>query len=198
MQPQRTRRTPLSPDRITIADTNPAPTQTPSDEPPAASVASPLPPDPAPERQSISANTDPTPGSDQIFLSLRRADQLFLGSLLLVLLLLLIACRWKLSGGGRAEIEIVSQQPREYFYTIDINRASWVEWAQLDGIGEKLARRIIEDRNEHGPFRSVDEIRRVRGLGPKVIDKLRPFLKCLVEERKPSEANSADHSREGH
>lgn len=120
--------------------------------------------------------------SEQITLWLRRADQLLLGFLLISLLALLIAMRWKLSGTGGTEIEIVGQQPREYFYSIDINRASWVEWAQLDGIGEKLARRIVGEREGGGPFRSIDDVGRVRGLGPKLIEKLRPFLKCIDDE----------------
>lgn len=113
---------------------------------------------------------------------LRRADQIMLGVLLVILLVLLVAFRWKLSGGWRTNIEIVSQQPREYFYAIDINRASWVEWAQLDGIGEKLGRRIVQDRLDHGSFHSIDDLHRVRGLGPKLIEKLRPFLKCTNDE----------------
>ena len=106
--------------------------------------------------------------SDDVTLWLRRADQLLLGFLLIALMILLIAFRWKLSGGFRTEIEIVNQQPREYYYSIDINKASWVEWAQLDGIGEKLARRIVQDRAERGPFQlfhrkcSAERIRRDR------------------------------------
>ena len=107
---------------------------------------------------------------------LRQADQLLLGSLLIVLLVLLIACRGKMSGWGQAEIEILSQQPREYYYAIDINRASWVEWAQLDGIGEVMARRIVDERQRHGPFQSIEDLRRVRGVGTNLIEKLRPFL----------------------
>ena len=125
---------------------------------------------------------------------LRRTDQLLLGVLLVALLVLLSAMRWKLSGWGRTEIEIVSQKPREYFYSIEINQASWVEWAQLDGIGEKLARRIVSEREENGPFRSVNDIARVRGLGPKLIEKMRPFLICNTDvtssaesDRKPKE-----------
>ena len=117
--------------------------------------------------------------SERTTLWLRRADQFLMGLLLIALLGLLVALRWKLSGGGRAEIEIASQQPREYFYAIDVNRASWVEWAQLDGIGEKLARRVVQEREQRGPFRSIDDVCRVRGLGPKLIEKLRPFLKCI-------------------
>jgi competence protein ComEA len=108
---------------------------------------------------------------------LRRADRLLLGSLLVVLVILLLVYRWKLSGGWRTEIEIANQRPRPYFYAIDINRASWVEWAQLDGIGEKLARRIVKDREDRGPFASIDDVGRVRGIGPKLIEKLKPYLK---------------------
>ena len=140
-----------------------------------------VPNDPRPvTHDSVRPNsTNSDPGT----LWLRRADQLFSGVLLISLLVLLIAHRWKLSESGKAEIEITNQQPREYFYSIDINRASWVEWAQLDGIGEKLARRIVDDRNQKGPFRSVEDLNRVRGLGMKLIEKLRPFLKY----------NEADH-----
>lgn len=137
-------------------------------------------PSPSEEHRTLTPVSTAGLASDreQITLWLRRADQWLLGFLLIALLVLLAAFRWKLSGGGRTEIEIVSQQPREYFYTLDVNKASWVEWAQLDGIGEKLAKRIAKDREDRGPFESVDEVRRVRGLGPKLIEKLRPFLKC--------------------
>lgn len=124
----------------------------------------------------------PTDQSQQITLWLRRGDQMLLGFLLIALLILLTAFRWKLSGGWRTPIEIASQQPREYFYSIDVNKASWVEWAQLDGIGEKLARRIVTDREDRGAFRSIDDLRRVRGLGPKLVEKLRPFLTCRPDQ----------------
>ena len=155
-----------------------------SQEPTPASVGSQTPAvvsnDSSPNAQSVSGKIKAS--SDPATLWLRRADQFFLGVVLILLLVLLIAHRWKLSESGKAEIEITNQQPREYFYSIDINRASWVEWAQLDGIGEKLARRILEDRNEKGPFRSVEDLKRVRGLGLKLIEKSRPFLKCNVDE----------------
>ena len=120
---------------------------------------------------------------------LRRSDQLVLGILLMTLVTLLLIQRWRLSGGGLEEIEITSQQPREYLYSLDVNSASWVEWAQLDGIGEKLARRIVQNREQGGSFRSIEEVSRVRGIGPKLMDKIRPFLKCRDEQRqilKPS------------
>jgi competence protein ComEA len=63
-----------------------------------------------------------------------------------------------------------------YPYRVPLNSANWVEWAQLDGIGEKLARRIVADREQHGPFTSVDDLRRVKGIGPKTLEKIRPFV----------------------
>ena len=116
-------------------------------------------------------------GKERAWLWLRRSDQIFVW-LMVVLLLILLGIHWlRLSKWGRTPVELSSQKPREYFYTLDINTASWVEWAQLDGIGEKLARRIIADREERGPFRNPADVGRVRGIGPKTLEKIRPFLR---------------------
>src|SRR5207253_3002293 len=58
---------------------------------------------------------------------------------------------------------------------IDINRASEEQLQQLPGIGPELARRIVEVRRV-APFRSVNDLRRVRGIGAKTLEKLRPFV----------------------
>ena len=108
---------------------------------------------------------------------LRRSDQLFVGTLRVVLLALLTAHWLKLSRWGTAPVEITSLQPREYFYSLDINTASWVEWAQLDGIGEKLAKRIVADRVERGPFRDASDVGRVRGIHLKQLETMKPFLR---------------------
>ena len=108
---------------------------------------------------------------------LRRSDQLFVGTLLVVLLALLTAHWLKLSRWGTAPVEITSLQPREYFYSLDINTASWVEWAQLDGIGEKLAKRIVADRVERGLFRDASDVGRVRGIHLKQLETMKPFLR---------------------
>lgn len=57
---------------------------------------------------------------------------------------------------------------------IDVNRAGASELDALPGIGPVLARRIVEYRRQHGPFRSVEELRAVRGLGPRLLERLRP------------------------
>jgi len=49
---------------------------------------------------------------------------------------------------------------------VDINRATAAELEGLPRVGPALARRIIERRTSHGPFRSLDDLRHVRGIGP--------------------------------
>ena len=129
----------------------------------------------------LTAPMHPAP-TGQAFLWLRRGDQIVVW-LLITALLILLGIHWlRLSRWGNAPVELRSQQPREYYYSLDINTASWVEWSQLDGIGEKLARRIVADRDEHGPFRNPADVSRVKGIGPKLMDKIGPFLKGGTEK----------------
>lgn len=113
---------------------------------------------------------------------LRRGDQLVLAALC-ACLLLLSGWHWaRLSGWGMNTVEIERHPSRQYEYRIDINSATWVEWIQLPGIGETLARRIVEDRRQNGPFEKVDDLRRVKGIGPKTIENLRPYLRVETPE----------------
>ena len=57
---------------------------------------------------------------------------------------------------------------------IDLNRAGVAELDALPGIGPVLARRIVEFRRQHGAFRRVEELRAVRGVGPRLLERLRP------------------------
>ncbi len=50
---------------------------------------------------------------------------------------------------------------------ININRANIMELKELPGIGDVLAGRIIEYRNEKGGFKSIEEIKNVNGIGDK-------------------------------
>lgn len=59
---------------------------------------------------------------------------------------------------------------------IDINRADEITLTRLPGIGPRLAQRILADRAEKGPFRSVDELVRVKGIGPATVARLRPMI----------------------
>jgi competence protein ComEA len=58
---------------------------------------------------------------------------------------------------------------------IDVNHATAAELRRLPGIGPTLSQRIIETR-EQQPFRSVEDLRRVRGIGVKTLERLRPHV----------------------
>ncbi len=55
--------------------------------------------------------------------------------------------------------------PHASLATVNINTASSEELKRLDGIGDALAGRIIQYRQEHGPFRSSQDIMKVKGIG---------------------------------
>jgi competence protein ComEA len=58
---------------------------------------------------------------------------------------------------------------------IDLNTASRDELQKLPGVGPTLSARIVEARHER-PFRSVDELRRVKGIGVKTLERVRPHV----------------------
>jgi competence protein ComEA len=59
---------------------------------------------------------------------------------------------------------------------IDLNRASQDELERLPGIGPGLAARIVDSRARRGTFETVDDLRRVRGIGDATLARLRPLL----------------------
>jgi competence protein ComEA len=60
---------------------------------------------------------------------------------------------------------------------VDLNRATQSELEELPGVGPATARAIVAYRDEHGPFRSVDELMEVRGIGPAKLDGLRDLVR---------------------
>ena len=63
---------------------------------------------------------------------------------------------------------------------IDLNTAGPDELSLLPGVGPSLAARIVEDRLARGPFRTVDDLDRVRGVGPALLRGVRPFARAGV------------------
>ena len=68
------------------------------------------------------------------------------------------------------------------FFHVDINNATWVEWIQLKGIGETMAHRIVAERDINGPFDSVDDLLRVKGIGASTLADIRPWLTTGSQE----------------
>lgn len=57
---------------------------------------------------------------------------------------------------------------------INVNTASATELTTIDGIGPSKAKAIVDYREAHGPFASVDDLRSVTGIGDKLLDRMRP------------------------
>ena len=110
------------------------------------------------------------------FWLLCRGDQTVV-AVVLVLGLIVSCVWWTFQGGWRGGLtEIDGAQPRAYSFKVDVNRAAWHELAQLPDIGEVTARKIVASRKSQGPFADPDDLQRVRGIGPKTVERIRPYL----------------------
>ena len=59
---------------------------------------------------------------------------------------------------------------------VNLNTASRDELLAVPGIGPTKATAIVEHRNAHGPFKSVDDLKQVKGFREKLVERLRPEL----------------------
>jgi competence protein ComEA len=111
----------------------------------------------------------------------RLADQA--GVALLILLALAGIVSWWVSQGGLQGrlIEMQQAPPLAAAFRVDINVADWPEFCQLPGIGETLARRIVQTRAIRGRFVDHQDLRHVRGIGPKTLERIRPYLLPIAD-----------------
>lgn len=65
---------------------------------------------------------------------------------------------------------------------VNINTATQEELVAVEGIGPKLAQRIIAYREEHGPFQAIEELDNVKGIGPSLIESIR-YLVCTEDQQ---------------
>lgn len=71
---------------------------------------------------------------------------------------------------------------------VDLNSATQAQLESVKGIGPTKARAIIDYRSKMGPFRSVDELKKVTGFGPKTLARMRSEL--TVAGKRPPTARS--------
>jgi len=129
-------------------------------------------------RQQMTKVPIPDPSRHPRWL-LRRADQTAVAALVVLALATMIGW-WVSQGGWRGRlIEIDRAEPLVARFEVDINAADWPELILLPGIGETLAQRIVASRESDGPFADHDDLRRVQGIGPKTLERIRPYLRPM-------------------
>lgn len=108
---------------------------------------------------------------------LRWADQAVVAALIGGALAAMMV--WCVVQGGCQDrlIEIDRSEPLSARFEVDINTADLPELMQLPGIGDTLARRIVESRAKDGLFAANEDLRRVDGIGAKTLEKLLPYLR---------------------
>lgn len=68
---------------------------------------------------------------------------------------------------------------------VDVNTAdAETISAELNGIGLSKARAIVEYREKHGPFRSVDDLSLVKGIGERTVERNRADIKVSTTRKK--------------
>jgi hypothetical protein len=113
--------------------------------------------------------------------SLRLVDQGTAGCVLIAALTLLGWHWWRSEQLKQRRIDVDRTPVVVAKFQIDINAADWPEFALLPNVGEVLAKRIVEDREQRGPFRDWNDLRRVRGVGPKTFDNIKPYLLPMAD-----------------
>ena len=97
--------------------------------------------------------------------------------------LVLLAVMWVKQGGLQGNlVEIDRAPPLIAKFQVDVNRADWPELVQLPGIGLVLAQKWIAERERHGPFRTLEELSRIDGIGPRTLERLRPYLSPIPKD----------------
>lgn len=78
---------------------------------------------------------------------------------------------------------------------VNINSADAAQFALLPRIGLKAGQRIVDYRNEHGPFKSTTDLMQVKGIGDKTFELLSPYLVIEGETTLKSEVPSPRRPR---
>jgi len=89
--------------------------------------------------------------------------------------ILLLLCWWR--APARQGIQDLPGTPRGDGIVIDLNRDPWERLLVLEGIGEKLAQRIVAARTERKGFANLEEVMQLPGVPDRPFQSARGYLK---------------------
>ncbi len=130
-------------------------------------------------------STSPEDRPPSVIRVLRRPDQAGVAAIVAVAIVAMGVWLGLRSGIEDRLVQFDRATPAHIKFEIDLNQAEWPELAQLPGIGETLARRIVASRESDGPFANHDGLDRVRGIGPKKLAAARPYLRPMPGTKTP-------------
>jgi len=85
---------------------------------------------------------------------------------------------WPVRGSSCAIVPPSQARPSKSVVTaIDINHATAGDFEKLPGIGPALAKQIVVYREKHGPFRRVEDLMALKGIGIKKWKAIRPYVR---------------------
>ena len=113
-----------------------------------------------------------------------RDDQWVVGVGTAIFLAICIFYFWQRSITNNGLIDFEDIPSRKIVFQVEVNTAPWPEFSNLPGIGEKLARQIVDHREQFGPFESTDQLIDVSGIGPSKLEAIQPFLSITSNQAK--------------
>ena len=97
----------------------------------------------------------------------------------ILILVFLLACIFLMRDHVAGSIRLTPQQSSDstkILNPININTASAQELTLLPGIGENTANKIVSYRQEHGSFKSINDLSSVPGIGPETIRNISNYI----------------------
>ena len=94
-------------------------------------------------------------------------------------ILLLVALAALLASEAQAQAtrtKTVDQAAAKPAVQVNLNTATVADLQELPGVGAKVAARIVEYRQKQGPFKRIEELMNIQGIGEKSFLKLRPQI----------------------
>lgn len=119
-------------------------------------------------------------------LALQSDDQPFAAAVLLIVALMIGGWYLWQATTTPGLIELERTEPSTSKLVVNVNTADEAELMLLPEIGKTTAAKIVEERVANGPFRDAAEFgKRIRGIGPKTLPKVAPYLEGWTAEPDP-------------